>query len=90
MDEATFRSWHALHVRVARKEELTGEERTVYEAGLKQLDQEEHLPACLEELHRARAALRTLAEENARLVERRRALAAVIASLEQTFPDRHR
>ncbi len=90
MDEATFRSWHALHVRVAREEELSDAERTTYEAGLKQLDEEEQLPGGLEELRRTRAALRAASEENARLAARRDALEAEIKALEKALSERAR
>ena len=36
MDEPAYRTWWALHLRVARGESLNAEERAAYEAGLVQ------------------------------------------------------
>ncbi len=41
MDQTTDQSWWKLHVRVARGEALSQDERRIYEAKLKHLDAEE-------------------------------------------------
>lgn len=44
MDAAAQQHWWELHLRVARGESLTPEERNLYEATLRQLDESERLP----------------------------------------------
>ena len=41
MDETTYHTWWALHLRTTRGEHLNSEEQATYEAGLRQLQQEE-------------------------------------------------
>ena len=81
MEEATYRTWWALHLRAARGESLTGEEREQHEAGLRQLHQGEVLREA-DALRQERAAVKALEEENARLSARREHLEAEIAALE--------
>jgi len=41
MDQTTYEKWWRLHLRVARGEELDAAERSIYEAGVMDLDAEE-------------------------------------------------
>lgn len=41
MDQTTYEKWWRLHLRVARGEELDATERSIYEAGVMDLDAEE-------------------------------------------------
>ena len=41
MDETTYYTWWALHLRTTRGKHLNSEEQSTYEAGLRQLQQEE-------------------------------------------------
>ena len=43
MDEATYKQWCPLHWRSALGEPLSAEEQARYEAGLRQLEAEEHI-----------------------------------------------
>ena len=43
MDEATYKQWCPLHWRTALGEPLSAEEQARYEAGLRQLEAEEHI-----------------------------------------------
>ncbi len=74
--------WQQLHVRVARGEPLTGEERIAYEAGLRSREQDERLAPDIAALREAREALARLASEHGRLVQKRAELDAEIAGLE--------
>jgi hypothetical protein len=82
MDEPAYRDWWALHLRVARGESLEATERADYEAGLKQLQQEETLEAGVTSLRQAQAAVRTLEAEHTRLRVQREQIDAEIAALE--------
>jgi hypothetical protein len=81
MDEATYQAWWVLHLRAARGDRLSPEERAQYEAGLKHLHAQEVLGGDLAELRRARAAVARLEAESAALRARRDALDAEIEGL---------
>ncbi len=83
-------AWSALHLRKARGESLTDEERAVYEAGLRELEAGESYPRDLEELRRLRAELTRLKVENAELEARSAALDRQIAALEANLDPRVR
>lgn len=90
MDPHTYQRWWVLHLRAARSENLTAEERALYEAGLKQLQQEE-----VREGHRAgirnlRDTVAALQSEHAQLDARRQKLDAEIMALEATLDERTR
>lgn len=82
--------WWALHVRVARGESLAEEERSVYEAGLRQREQEEPLRADISSLQAARSSLAALEIEQTRLRKKRAELDAEIATLEASLNERTR
>lgn len=90
MDENTYKTWWPLHLRVARGEKLTAEERATYNAGLKQLHQEEVIPGDLTALRQAKVQVAALEAGNARLQAQRQALDAEIAALEARLDDRTR
>jgi hypothetical protein len=90
MDPHTYQRWWALHLRTARRENLTAEEKAFYEAGLKQLHQEEvraNRGAGLRELRAATAALQA---EHAQLHAQCEKLDAEIMALEATLDERAR
>ena len=74
-------NWWGLHLRVARGERLSEEERSLYDASLRELDNREVL-ASLSDARQARAELRDLEAERRRLEERRQQLDAEITTLE--------
>ncbi len=67
MDPDTYQRWWALHLRVARGETLSAEERPFYEAGLKQLQQEETLKDPSDSIRELRAGIAALQAEHAQL-----------------------
>jgi septal ring factor EnvC (AmiA/AmiB activator) len=81
-------AWSALHLRKARGESLTDEERAVYEAGLRELEAGESYPGDLEELRRLRAELQRLRAEHAELEAQRAAFDQEIARLEANLSRR--
>lgn len=81
MIESEYRHWWQLHVRVARGESLSPDERVAYEAGRRELEQAETLQP-LEDARQSRNELRRLEAERARLEQQRRELDAQIAELE--------
>ena len=87
MDEATFKSWWSLHLRVARREQLSLDERAHYEAGLRQLHQAEILDGDLGALLQAKASLAAAEAQRAQLQERERVLAEEIATLEAALDE---
>ena len=82
MDQDTYQRWWALHLRVARGEELGAEDQALYTAGRLQLEREEKLGQTAAAAGQARAAVASLAEQHAALVARRRQLDQEIATLE--------
>ena len=82
--------WSALHIRAARGETLSPEERAVYEAGLKQLEEGESYPGVLTLLKQARAQTAALEAEQAELRVRHDARKARIAVLEAALDERTR
>lgn len=85
MDQATYQRWWPLHLRVARGEELSAEERPLYEAGLRQVEQDDLSAVSATAIQEARAAVAVLETEHAALVARRRQLDEEIASLEKAL-----
>lgn len=90
MDEAAYRDWWPLHLRVARGETLTPAEEASYNAGLRQLHQADPPLQDIERLRKARADLPALETEHTDLVERRQRLDAEIAALEAALNERTR
>jgi hypothetical protein len=87
MDETAYQAWWRLHLRVARGESLNVEERAAYEAGLVQLQQEEHLQGGLAALRQARAAVAVLEEQRRQGHTQREQLEAEIATLEAVLSE---
>jgi predicted RNase H-like nuclease (RuvC/YqgF family) len=85
MDQATHQRWWALHLRVARGEDLSAEERTFYETMGRRLEQEETIGEQALELRKSREMVASLERERSALEARRRQLDAEIASLEATL-----
>lgn len=81
MDATAQQRWWELHVRGARGEMLTTDERTFYEASLRQLDENERLGP-LQSAKQARDNLHRLEAERTRLEERRQELDGEIKALE--------
>ena len=82
MVETTYKTWWILHLRMARGKNLNTEEQAAYEAGLRQLHQEEILNVDVATLRQARADVAILEAENAQLQARRNKLEMEIAALE--------
>lgn len=83
MDEATYRVWWPLHLRVARGERLNAKEEAAYTAGLSQLHDGEALPQEAEHLRQTQEAVRLMDAKRAELEERRKQLDAQIEALER-------
>jgi hypothetical protein len=89
MDQAEYERWWQLHVRVARDDLLTGEEKRLYEVGRVELEKTEDfvkLPAAKQ----AREQLVALDAERDRLEQRRKQLDCEIAALESNLSDPER
>jgi hypothetical protein len=83
MDDATYRVWWPLHLRVARGERLNADDEATYSAGLSQLHDGEALPQEAESLRRTHEAIRLLDVKRAELEQRRKQLDAQIEALER-------
>ncbi len=81
MTESIFQSWWPLHLRVARGESLTPEEKSFYDATRQDFDSDEQLQP-LRTTQLAKAELQTLEIERSQLEQRRRQLDTQIAALE--------
>jgi hypothetical protein len=88
MDEATYKTWWNLHLRVARGESLNPEETAAYERGLQALDREEMLDGNLTALRLAREAVKQAEAGQTELRARRATLASEIATLEASLSTR--
>jgi chromosome segregation ATPase len=75
-------AWWSLHLRKARGETLTDEERAAYAAGLRPIEEAETFPGAVEELRRLRSEVTRLEAECADLEARRDTLDEQIAALE--------
>jgi len=89
MVETTYKTWWILHLRMARGENLNTEEQAAYEAGLRQLNQEEILNVDVATLRKGRAEVAALEAQNAQLQTRRNTLEAEIAALETALGKRY-
>jgi predicted RNase H-like nuclease (RuvC/YqgF family) len=90
MDETTYHTWWALHLRTTRGEHLNSEEQATYEAGLRQLQQEETGDQDIVILQQTRTTVAALEAEQARLHARHEQLNAEIAALESALSERTR
>ncbi len=89
MDQATFKRWWALHLRVARGDSLVPEERGLYDAVLQELEKDEKLQE-VRSTREVREQLRALEAQRASLEKRRQALENEIADLEKRLPQETR
>jgi hypothetical protein len=88
MDDATYRYWWQLHLRVARGETLNPAEQAEYEAGLEVLDQEEKgqvKPESVTALRRLRARVEQLRRVHAELLAKSVRLDEQIIALERGY-----
>ncbi len=90
MDDATYRMWWQLHIRVARGETLASEERRSYEAGLRQQQESERLDGGIGELRRVRAAVHAAETERDRMRQLQAELDREIAALESALGEHTR
>ncbi|HLK61738.1 MAG TPA: hypothetical protein VKU00_34650 [Chthonomonadaceae bacterium] len=82
MEAHTYQIWSQLHLRVARGETLTAEEKAIYDIGIKELDREEKIEGDMARLRQLKANLAQLEAENTHLREERQQLDAQIAAVE--------
>ena len=90
MDEIMYHAWWALHLHAARGESLNPEKQVAYEAGLRQMHQEEMYDQAVATLRQARAAVAALETEQAQWRTRREQLEAEIVTLEAALSERTR
>lgn len=79
----SYQRWWELHLRIARGESLSAEERAVYDTTRRELEDNELVP--LQVAKQAREELRGLEAERRRLEVRRQELNAEIAALESNL-----
>ena len=90
MDESAYQRWQQLHLRFARGESLTAEERAVYESALREFHQDEQLANDIDSVRQAREAVLALNAEHATLQTQREQLQAEIVTLEAALSERTR
>ena len=83
MDQATYQQWWQLHLRVARGDHLSSDERSFYDAGLSEIEQE--APPLDAAAERSQDALAAREAEKEILMRSRRELDAEIADLESRY-----
>ncbi|MFM9962652.1 MAG: hypothetical protein ACKV2Q_15685 [Planctomycetaceae bacterium] len=81
MTESAYQSWWPLHLRVARGESLTPDEKSFYDATCQDFDSDEQQQP-LRTAQLAKAKLQTLEVERTQLEQRRRQLDTQITALE--------
>src|SRR5262245_16045109 len=87
MDEQSYKTWWQLHLRAAKGEVLTAEEKVAYETGRQQLYAEEKLDSNIDELRQIRAEIQALETEREQLLIQRRQLQEKVARLEASLSD---
>ena len=88
MNDAQYRRWWRLHLRVARGEMLNPAEQAEYEAGLEVLDQEEKeqlKPGSVTTLRKLRAQVEQLRRVHAELLAKSARLDEQIVALEKAY-----
>ena len=90
MDRTTYERWWSLHERLTRGVSLNAEEQTYYEAGVRQLQQEEHVNMDAQTLIHSRATVAALENELKQLRMRRETLDAEITTLDAALNVRTR
>jgi hypothetical protein len=88
MDEATFKSWWALHLRKAKGETLSDQELRSYNQGAEVLDAEEDLAGGVAAMKARRLRVLRLKAENALMHKRCEELDRQIAALEGQLDER--
>jgi hypothetical protein len=81
VDEAEFQRWWEMHLRIARGQLLSPDEKAVYEAGREDLERDEKLQE-VRSTREAREQLQKLEAERGQLEKRRQQLDREIAALE--------
>lgn len=89
MDHSVYQDWWQLHLREAKGEALSPEEREAYQAGLSSLDHDESLHA-VTDARQARQQWIALDAEYSTLEQRRQQLDAEIAELESRLSEHTR
>jgi hypothetical protein len=90
MDQVTYEKWWPLHLKAAKQEPLTAEEQAFYQAGKKELGDEEEIRIDYEEFRRLRAAIKAEEARFEKNMEKRKELHARIAELEASLSPRQR
>lgn len=85
MHNTEYKRWWDLHLRTCRGEELSDEERAVYEAGRQELQDEEHVATDLTSLRQTRQEVMELDVKCDQLQARRRQLKQEISRLESAL-----
>jgi hypothetical protein len=88
MDPQTYQRLWTLHLRAARCQDLSAEERALYQGGLKQIQQGKIGANSGAGLRELRAAIAALQAEHAHLFTRSEELDAEIAALEARLDER--
>jgi hypothetical protein len=89
VDQPTYERWWQLHLRIAHGESLTHEEQSSYDAGRRELEQQEQLGETMA-ARELREELVALEAEHADLERRRQQLDSEIADLESRLSDETR
>jgi len=82
IDETAYRSWWQLHVRIARGETVSPQQRALYDELRRKLEKDEAFPS-LAQAQEARGELNELEAERVQLQQRREHLDREIANLER-------
>lgn len=86
MDNAAYRDWWQLHLRLARGETLSSDETATYKVGLADIERDEQLTATFE-VKELRHSLTKLQDEPSVLEDQRHELDTVIAALESRLSE---
>jgi predicted RNase H-like nuclease (RuvC/YqgF family) len=90
MNDSRYKHWWEIHVRVCRGEELSDEERAVYEVGLRELHDEERFTVDVSSLRRTRQETMELDAKCEELQARRHELKYEISKLESALSEEAR
>jgi len=90
MDDAAFRDWWKLHLRVSRGETLGAEEADRYRHGVEVLDEAERQEREVSVARKLRALLKETEASHARLSARQAQLAAEITRIEASLTEETR
>lgn len=87
MNEAAYREWWTLHLRVAKGEILSREEQTSYETGRQTLREEERIETSLIQLRHTREEIQNLEAERERLHAQQQHLRERVMALEAALSE---